>query len=299
VTGAMNVLKPPGMTSHDVVDFVRGLVPRRVKVGHAGTLDPAAAGVLVLCTGAATRLIEYIVSSEKAYRAEVSLGVATDSLDVDGTVVEEADASGVTEAEARRALGALVGPQMMVPPMHSAARVDGKRLYDLARKGQEVEREGRPVTVHSAELVAFAPGPRATALADIRCSKGTYVRTLAEQLGERLGVCAHLSFLVRTAVGAQTLEAATALEELQEAHEAGRLEEEMVPLASALGHLPEVRLSERDAATFRQGSQAACVVPTTGLARVHDSSGELLGIGEVADAECGRVLQPRKVLAAS
>ena len=120
MTGVLNVLKPPGMTSHDVVDFVRGLVGRRTKVGHAGTLDPAAAGVLALCLGGATKLVEYIMAGDKAYRAEIALGVATDSLDTDGTITQEADASDVTRAQVAQAIEGLVGDQMMTPPMYSA-----------------------------------------------------------------------------------------------------------------------------------------------------------------------------------
>jgi tRNA pseudouridine55 synthase len=295
----LNVLKPPGMTSHDVVDFVRRLVGRRVKVGHAGTLDPAAAGVLVVCVGAATRLIEYLVEGEKAYRAEVCLGVATDSLDAEGRVLTEQDASHLTEVDVRRALEGLVGPQRMTPPMFSAAQVNGKRLYELARAGQSVEREARPVEVHAAELVAFSPGRRALALVDFRCSKGTYVRVLCAQLGECLGLGAHLAFLVRTAVGTHQLGEAATLEELAAAAARERLHELAEAPASALAHVPALTLGEADSGAFRQGLETACSMPQPGLVRVQGPGGDLLGIGEIRVRGGQSLLRPRKVLSST
>jgi len=299
MTGVLNVLKPPGMTSHDVVDFVRGLVGRRTKVGHAGTLDPAAAGVLALCLGRATKLVEYIMAGDKAYRAEIALGVATDSLDADGIITEEADASRVTRTEVAQALQALVGEQMMTPPMYSAVRVDGTRLYDLARQGKAVEREARPVTVYSADLVDFRPGAMAEALADITCSKGTYVRVLAEQLGQRLDIPAHLSFLVRTAVGPLGLAEAHTLEELEAARRRSELADLIVAPATALSNVPAVALDAEAALAFCRGNSPRCFTELTGLARVDDEQGRMLGMGEIVESDRGRVIQPRKVLSAS
>jgi tRNA pseudouridine55 synthase len=295
-SGIFNVLKPPGMTSHDVVDFMRRLLPRGTKVGHAGTLDPGAAGVLVLCVGVATRLIEYVMEGDKGYRAEACLGVVTDTLDAEGQIVEERDASAVTLEQAQTAVAGLIGPQLMEPPMYSAARVGGERLYDLARQGRHVAREARPVTVHAAELVRFESGRRARLLADISCSKGTYVRVLCAQLGERLGVGAHMSFLVRTAVGPHALVESVTLEELQSAAARSRLADLAVPPEVALAHLPEVLVGGSALAGFSRGTAGACDTPVRGLARVHDPGGVLLGIGEIA-ADTGRpILQPRKVL---
>ncbi|MBM3474807.1 MAG: tRNA pseudouridine(55) synthase TruB [Armatimonadetes bacterium] len=295
-SGILNVLKPPGMTSHDVVDLMRRLLPKRTKVGHAGTLDPAAAGVLVVCVGEATRLTAYLMEGDKSYRAEACLGIATGTLDAEGKVVAEHDASEVTEPDVRDALARLVGPQLMQPPMYSAARVGGKRLYDLAREGREVEREPRPVTVYEADLVRFEPGRRARVLADIRCSKGTYVRVLCAQMGERLGVGAHMSFLVRTAVGAHALSDSVSLEELRDAPTRGALENLSVPLEVALAHLPELRLDGRGVAAFSRGAAAECAPDLRGPVRVHDADGRLVGIGEVVAEGGASVLQPRKVL---
>jgi tRNA pseudouridine55 synthase len=296
-SGLFSVLKPPGMTSHDVVDFLRRRLPRRTKVGHAGTLDPGAAGVLVVCVGVATRLIEYVMVGDKAYRAEACLGMTTDTLDAEGQVLEERDASAVTQAQAAAAVAGLVGPQQMEPPMYSAARVDGERLYDLARQGREVAREARPVTVYSAELIDFSSGPQARALVDFTCSKGTYVRVLCAQLGEALGVGAHMSFLVRTAVGPHVLSEALSLEELQAAAERGALAELSSSLEAALSHLPEVRLGAPASAAFSRGSATPSDSGASGLVRAHDPHGALLGIGEVLFEAGQLVLQPRKVLA--
>ncbi len=292
----LNVVKPPGMTSHDVVDFVRRFVPRRMRVGHAGTLDPSAAGVLVICLGTATRLTEYLMEGEKEYRAEITLGVATDTLDAEGAVVARHDASSLAEGNARAALAALVGPQMMAPPMYSAARVGGERLYRLARRGESAAPKPRPVTVYSAELVAFSPGERAQALADIRCSKGTYVRVLAAQLGERLGVGAHLSFLVRTAVGRHLLRDAVTLEEIAEAAGHERLEGLCLSPSAALAHLPDIRLPLSAAGAFAQGSAVSCAGSAVGLVRVLDLEGRLVGVGEVLSRPDGASVRPRKVL---
>ncbi len=297
--GILNVLKPPGMTSHDVVAAVRRILPKKTKVGHAGTLDPAAAGVLVVCLGAATKLVEYIVDGEKAYRAEVTLGISTNSLDADGVVTAEADASEIDEDAARNAVAGLVGDQMMTPPMHSAVRIGGQRLYELARQGADIDRAARPVTVYSAELAGFTPGARATITTDIRSSKGTYVRVLAEQIGAALGVPAHLSFLVRTAVGPHELAGSATLEEIQEARERESLDELFVPASVALEHFPHIALAESDAVAFRNGNARRVDVDVDGLARVHDADGQLLGVGEVIDDETrGRLLHPRKVLSA-
>lgn len=295
-SGLLNLLKPPGITSHDVVRFVRSLLPRGTKVGHAGTLDPGAAGVLVVCVGVATRLTEYVMEGEKCYRAEACLGVETDTLDAEGRVVAVRDASGVSESDVRRELESLVGPQMMAPPMFSAARVGGKRLYELAREGREVERVSKPIVVHSAELVRFRPGPRAEVLVDIRCTKGTYIRVLCAQLGERLGIGAHMSFLVRTELGQHRLADAITLEEFRAAVSKGEGERLCIPAEVAVAHLTPVRLGLSEATAFVRGTAIACRASAPGVVRVHGPDGGLLGVGEVYARKGREILQPRKVL---
>ena len=290
------------MTSHDVVDDVRSLVGRRTKVGHGGTLDPAAAGVLVVCVGWATRLAEYLLQAAKRYRGEVTLGIGTDTQDAEGQVVARADAGSVLAAAAGRAGAGLVGEREMLPPMHSAVRVQGQRLYDLARAGQEAPRTPRPVTVYEAELVAFEAGERARLLFDVVCSKGTYVRTLAEDLGRALGVPAHLSFLVRTAVGPHRLRDAATLEEL---HEAGGLTAALRRPEAAVAHLPALRLSSDEGRQrFCRGNTVSVRAPRDTAAprgavyAVLGPDGELLGTGSLeGEAQRGTAaLRPQKVL---
>lgn len=197
MNGVVVIDKPGGITSFDVVAAVRRALGER-RVGHTGTLDPMATGVLPVCVGEATKLVPFLVGGEKEYEAEVRLGVTTDSLDATGTVTSETNAAYVSRADVERALACFVGTLQQRPPMHSALRVGGQRLYELARRGVEVERAPRTVVVHAAELLAFdAPAARIR----VRCGKGTYVRSLAADLGDALGVGAHLAALRRTRVG--------------------------------------------------------------------------------------------------
>jgi tRNA pseudouridine55 synthase len=225
--GVAVVDKPAGWTSHDVVAKSRGLLGTR-KVGHSGTLDPDATGVLVLGVGKATRLLRYLTALGKTYEAEIVLGVETTTLDAAGEVTVTHDMTGITVDDARAAAVALTGPILQVPPMVSALKVDGRRLHELAREGIEVEREARPVTVHRFEL---SPTDDPLVLrAVVACSSGTYVRTLADDLGHALGGGAHLRALRRTAVGGFDLAEAVALEALSPDH--------LLPVTAAVTHLP-------------------------------------------------------------
>ncbi len=199
--GIAVVDKEPGWTSHDVVAKARGILGTR-KIGHAGTLDPDATGVLLLGVGRATRLLRYIGDLRKTYTADVVLGVATSSLDASGDVVGEWDMAGVSVEEARAAAAGLTGDILQVPPMVSAIQIGGKRLHDLARQGIEVEREARPVTVHRFDVTAG--GESGVLRVEVECSSGTYVRSLAADLGTALGGGAHLRNLRRTAIGSFT-----------------------------------------------------------------------------------------------
>ncbi len=239
--GVINVLKPPGMTSHDVVDFVRRTLGVK-RAGHTGTLDPGAAGVLPVCVGKATRVSEYLLGSDKAYRAVMVLGVVTDTHDAQGRVEAVHDPSGVTRADVERALGGFRGVIRQVPPMISAGKHAGERLYRLARRGVVVERAPRTVTVMALELVSFQPGPAARAILDIACSKGTYVRTLCHDIGQVLGCGAYLDFLVRTRHGPFVQEEAVTIEELEQAARDGTVARYVLAPGAALAFLPEVTL---------------------------------------------------------
>ncbi|HEX8950462.1 MAG TPA: tRNA pseudouridine(55) synthase TruB [Polyangia bacterium] len=210
MNGVVVIDKPAGVTSFDVVARVRRTLGER-RVGHTGTLDPMATGVLPVCIGEATKLVPFLMSGDKEYEAELRLGVTTDSLDATGTVTSETNAANVSRSDVERALAGFVGTIQQRPPMHSALRVGGQRLYELARRGLEVERALRPVVVHAIELLAYeAPVARLR----VRCGKGTYIRSLAADLGAALGVGAHLTALRRTRVGPFGLAQAVALDAL-------------------------------------------------------------------------------------
>lgn len=232
--GFLNVLKPPGMSSAAVVGLVRRLFGG-AKVGHAGTLDPEAAGVLPLMVGKAARLFDYMQDKEKAYVAEIAFGASTDTQDAQGEVLETGDVY-PNEEQLQNALRHFVGTQMQKPPMFSALKKDGQCLYELARKGQIIDIPERQVTVH--ELCLNALTENHGALIAVRCSKGFYVRTLCQDIGQAVGCPSHMRFLLRTQSGVFMLNTAATLEQLQAAKEAGTLEELLLPPEVALGHLP-------------------------------------------------------------
>ena len=252
--------KPAGMTSHDVVARVRRLAGQR-RVGHGGTLDPPATGVLVLALGRATRLLPFLPMEPKRYLARIAFGAETDTLDASGAVTATAEAAGVDEAAVRGALRGFLGPQQQLPPMVSAVKVGGERLYAKARRGESVERATRPIVVHALELVDFAGGERPEATVEVSCSGGTYVRSLAADLGRRLGTLAHLAGLRRTAAGqfterdAYTLAALEALAGTE--HDAGApggLARVVLAPAQALSSIAVRPLSAAEAAALATGA---------------------------------------------
>ncbi|MDR7481238.1 MAG: tRNA pseudouridine(55) synthase TruB [Armatimonadota bacterium] len=296
-TGVLNVLKPPGMTSHDVVDTLRRLTGQR-RIGHTGTLDPGACGVLVLCLGRATRIADLLTERDKGYRAEFTFGLATDSGDAYGTVVAEADASRLDRATVEAGLAGFVGVLEQVPPLVSAIHRGGRRLYEHARRGQHVEVPARRVEISECRLLEFVPGPRARVLVQIECSKGTYVRALARDLGQRVGVPAHASFVLRTRSGRFTLESSLTLEEIAEAADAGRLPMLLVSPDDALGDLPAVDLTPAQRQQVLQGRPLLLVqvpgwarLPVGRPIRLRDHRG-LVALGKV---EAGR-LRPFRVV---
>ena len=284
--GFLNVDKPAGMTSHDVVALLRRELRLR-KLGHAGTLDPLATGVLALCVGPATRLSEYVMRTQKRYRAELLAGVSTDTHDAEGRIVAERDPGNLTREQVEAALSPFRGEFEQLPPMHSAVRQNGRRLYELARAGQTVERRPRRVSVQEMRLVDWAP-PRFTL--ELACSAGTYVRSLAQDLGEALGTGAHLSALTRTASGAFRLEDAITPQQLLEEPQWQRW---LVAPDAALPHLPPVHPNADSRAHLLQGrpGQRQAADPDVPLARAMGPDGALLAIVERAGAHW----RPRKV----
>ena len=281
LTGVLVVDKPAGMTSHDVVAVVRRVANQR-RVGHAGTLDPDATGVLVVCLGRATRLVPYLQASVKTYDARMRLGVETDTLDAGGVVTAERDASGVDEQVLCEALKSFVGEVEQVPPMVSAVKVGGERLYRKARRGEVVERPARTVQIHDIVLEDFEPGPRAEAAFLVTCSTGTYVRTLAADIGAKLGVGAHLVRLRRLGSGRFSLEEAVDLDKVGELGAEGRLSEALLTPAQAVADYPTMTV---DAATARLVGNGR-PLPATGRdgpVAVLDEDGRLLAM--VADRD--------------
>jgi tRNA pseudouridine55 synthase len=246
--GILNLDKPRGPTSHDIVGHVRRLTGVR-RVGHTGTLDPMATGVLVLCLGKATRVVEYLMASRKVYTARVRLGESTDTYDAEGEIVERAQVT-VDRAQVEAALAPFRGSIMQAPPMFSAVKRGGVPLYRLARQGIEVEREPRPVEVYDLVLQAWEP-PEFTL--DVTVSAGTYVRTLAHDVGQALGCGGHLAGLTRRACGDFRLADSITIEELRSATSEGRWQDFLVPMAAALAQFPAVRLGPGLAKRLCQG----------------------------------------------
>lgn len=292
--GFLPLLKPPGMTSHDVVAFVRSRLGLR-RAGHLGTLDPAAAGLLPVAVGRATRLFRFAVGEDKAYRAEITFGLSTTTMDAEGAVTSLGDSSALTRAELAGLMARSLGDIEQVPPAFSAVIVRGQRAHTLARQGIATEVQPRRVRIVHLDLVGFWPGRRARALVDITCSAGTYVRVLAAELGREVGCGAYLSFLVRTRLGRFRLRDAITLEESSAAAESGRVSRLIVPPDWPLTHLPHIILDEAAARGFAHGVTVVTTDAPTRYARVYGPPDHLLGLGEIdADGE----LRPRIVLAA-
>ncbi len=251
MNGILNFLKPPGMTSHDAVAVVRRVLWTK-KVGHTGTLDPQAAGVLPICVGQATRIVEMLQEDRKTYRAELTLGMTTDTQDRWGTVLSEHPVA-VTEQELADALQRFTGDILQIPPMFSALKVDGQKLCDLARKGITVEREARSQTIHSIRLIRF-DGKRA--LFDVVCSKGTYIRTLCHDVGADLGCGGVMSFLLRTATGAFDIRNSITLEELKACESSDEAAKWLVSIDEAFAGIPKLYLKEEWIKMIRNGVDA-------------------------------------------
>jgi tRNA pseudouridine55 synthase len=279
VNGVLVVDKPPGMTSADVVARVKARLGA-ARVGHTGTLDPMATGVLPIAIGEGTKLAPFLLADDKEYEGELELGVTTTTLDVEGEVLSRADASAVTEEALRAALAHWVGAREQVPPMVSALRHGGRRLYELAREGVEVERAARAIFIASFDLLGFSP-PRARFR--VACSKGTYVRALARDVGDALGCGAMLTALRRTRAGGFTLAHAIPLTEVA-------LSSTLVPLTEAVGHLRAVSLDDQGVVMVRHGKPLPTGEPEGRILRLLTPLGDLAA---VAEARSGRLVTLR------
>lgn len=264
-----NVLKPPKMTSHDVIGFLRRALNTK-KIGHGGTLDPDAAGVLPVFAGSATRLLEFAVEGRKEYIAEFTLGAQTDTGDDSGEVVKTLPVPQFTQEQLLAVLARFIGPQLQLPPMYSAIKINGKKLYQLARQGLEVERTARPIEVYKLELLHYT---ETSFTVRVACSKGTYIRVLGEDLATALGTCGTMSFLLRTQVGAYTIDKAFTLQEIA-ANPDGCAAE---PL-TAVDALPKLRVNARQAARITNGVRTTLAGTADGRYVLLGPADEFLGI---------------------
>ena len=306
--GIFNVLKPPGMTSHDVIGFLRRALNTK-KIGHGGTLDPDAAGVLPVFAGTATRLLSYAMDGRKQYIAEFTLGEQRDTGDDSGTVVKTMPVPELTEAKLREVLQSFLGKQMQLPPMYSAVKINGQKLYQLARKGVEVEREARSIEIYRLELLdAQLPQVNASASQNkqeslplqregarfsgggiptqarftvaVECSKGTYIRVLGEDIATALGTCGTMSFLLRTQVGSYLLNEAHTLQEIADNPEACCAE----PI-TAVDHLPKLVLTANQAARITNGVKTTVNGTEDGQYALLGPNDEFLGIGKCVESK--------------
>ena len=281
MNGIINIYKKPGFTSFDVVAKLRGICHQK-KIGHTGTLDPDATGVLPVCLGNATRVCDLLTDKTKEYETVLLFGIVTDTQDISGKVLEEHYVN-LTDDDVISCVKEFTGDIMQIPPMYSAIKVDGKKLYELARQGKEVERKPRPVTIHSIEIVDISL-PRVTMR--ISCSKGTYIRTLCHDMGNRLGCGGTMESLVRTRSGDFTLDTAVTLSKVQEWADAGELEHHIIPVDEIFKDCGSLILKEsadkllKNGNTFRKSDIAKVTEGAvyTDRFRVYDHSGNFTAL---------------------
>lgn len=293
MTGIIVLDKPAGMTSFAAVKKVRWCAGEK-KAGHCGTLDPMATGVLPIMLGGATKFLDYLPEEEKCYTAGFRLGIRTDTLDITGDVLEEHPVT-CTRAEVEQALEPFCGEILQVPPMYSALKQDGVRLYELARKGQEVERKARSVTIRSLELLPQSGENTNEYVLSVSCSKGTYIRTLIDDLGTALGCGAVMTSLRRTATCGFSADEAVTVETLEKAREAETLSQYLIPLDRALSRYPAVGITPKQSVRFSNGGALDLervyafrkqLPENSTLYRVYSNTHEFLGLGET-DRETG------------
>jgi tRNA pseudouridine55 synthase len=301
MNGILVINKPVGMTSQQVVSRVKRLLGVK-KVGHTGTLDPDVTGVLPICIGNATRVAEYLLDQSKAYRGEVTFGVSTTTQDASGEVVDSVDEVRLSEAQVRAAMKRFIGPILQKPPAYSAIKIGGRRAYDLARQGEQVDIPPREVMIYSLTIVSLdleLKHPKVRF--DVECSKGTYVRTLCQDLGNALGVPAHMSHLVRTRSGPFTLEQALTFGQMEELVAAGKIAEHLQPLQAALPHLPAATIPDALERRVVNGRELTLRRVISGaevgqLVRIENRAGRLLALYRIESIAAGEThTVPEKV----
>ena len=276
MNGVVIVNKPKGKTSHDVVGMMRKRFGTR-RVGHTGTLDPLATGVLPVLIGTATKAADMLIKGDKKYRATMLLGKRTDTLDIEGAVISESEVN-VTESEVRAVIESFIGESMQIPPMYSAIKQNGKKLYDLARSGVEVEREARKIHIYSIDIVDISI-PRI--VIDVHCSKGTYIRSLCDDIGQKLGTGAIMTDLVRTQTADFTLDKSYTIEELDELSD---LSVAVLPTDSLFMHLPAIILNEKQEKSIVNGVRMTWRDGTEGQSyRLYSNDGRFLCISRIEE----------------
>lgn len=289
IHGILLLDKPAGYSSNQAVQKVRWLLQAR-KAGHTGSLDPFATGMLPICLGEASKTAGFMLDASKTYVAEAVLGVATTTGDIEGEVIERQQVPDAGVAEIEAVLERFRGGIEQVPPMYSALKHQGQPLYKLARAGREVERKSRPVTIHSLELLDWTPP---VLKFRVHCSKGTYVRTLAEDIARELGSCAHLRTLRRLNVEPFQERDMLTLQALEAAAGEGAADGLLRPVEDGLADWPAVELDDEDADRFSHGNPVGAGSGEAGLVRVYNSAGRLLGIGEIT---AGKLLKPKRIM---
>ena len=300
MNGILNVYKEPGFTSHDVVAKLRGICKQK-KIGHTGTLDPEASGVLPVCLGNATKLCDLLTDKDKEYRAVLLLGVETDTQDTTGQILTEKEVN-AGEEDVRSAILSFVGPYDQIPPMYSALKVNGKKLYELAREGKEIARKARTIEVYDIRIRRFLPPDRVEM--DIDCSKGTYIRTLCADIGKALGCGGHMAELLRTATGSFSLENAIKLDDLKALAEQERAEDALLTMQEALRDFPVIKIAEGSTKLLYNGgkiqekyfTKQPKALQEDEIAAVYDFENHLVGLYTLKKEETNFYIKPFKML---
>lgn len=292
IHGILNVYKEKGYTSHDVVAKLRGITGQK-KIGHTGTLDPDAEGVLPVCLGKATKLCDMLTDKDKTYEAVLLLGKVTDTQDISGTVLETRNVDKIDERSVRGAIEAFVGPYEQVPPMYSALKVNGRKLYELAREGKEVERKARTVQVYGIDILSVLL-PRVSIR--VHCSKGTYIRTLCHDIGERLSCGGCMETLIRTRAGRFSQETSLTLSEIEERYRAGHLPEILIPVDAMFEEYPGLKVKKEWDSMAKNGNplprkaveavrQTAASCGNSEYVRIYDKEGRFVSVSRWQEDE--------------
>ena len=301
MNGIINVYKEKGYTSHDVVAVLRKIAGQK-KIGHTGTLDPDATGVLPVCLGRATKLCDLLTDRDKTYEAVLLLGKTTDTQDISGAILKEQPTDHLNEAEVTKVIESFKGTYDQIPPMYSALKVNGKKLYELAREGKEIARKARTIEVYDIRIRRFLPPDRVEM--DIDCSKGTYIRTLCADIGKALGCGGHMAELLRTATGSFSLENAIKLDDLKALAEQERAEDALLTMQEALRDFPVIKIAEGSTKLLYNGgkiqekyfTKQPKALQEDEIAAVYDFENHLVGLYTLKKEETNFYIKPFKML---